>query len=630
MASLETDTATKNGEGPSKKAKTDVLFTDILSPHIFQESNQLAAQYQAATPYPHGLLQNVFQQDFLQECLAEIKSDSKVNFKESDLFRVYQSIDLGNLTETPETLQSLPTVLKLRRLLYSDQWRRFMEKAAGLPPNTLTNQVDCACNCHVAGCHLLCHDDVIETRRVSYILYLTEADWTAAEGGALELYDSETVKGTSVPQSVPSKTVLPTFNTMAFFSVVPGQSFHAVQEVFGDRPRLSLQGWYHAAAPPDNLQAATLQQLKTAGTTSSTAGATDTQDTGGEFVPFGDFETKTRTVDDKDTDKVDVKDTDDDDDTDNKEVNLSPADQAYLAQYLHGTYLTSKSIQDMRNSFEEESSIQLRNLLTQEWAEKIRAAAAAADQNPLVVTNDPTEDAAAFYRQGTSESWKLVGPAHKQRFLEYRPVNDSNADTTVSVESVGALLRHIRLHVLESAPFGRFLRLITSLGLPTASRGHVRRFRRGLDYTVAHYGLLTQESVLDATLCFVAGKGADAHVEIEEGKEEEEPDEDDLVWQSGDCGGFECYIAAEDEEEAADEYNQDDDTELLSVSASFNTLSLVYRDPGTMRFVKYVGSKAPSSRWDVAMEYQMEEGGGDENDDDESEVIEDDDASGAN
>ena len=34
MASLGTDTATKNGEGPSKKAKTDVLFTDIVSPHI--------------------------------------------------------------------------------------------------------------------------------------------------------------------------------------------------------------------------------------------------------------------------------------------------------------------------------------------------------------------------------------------------------------------------------------------------------------------------------------------------------------------------------------------------------------------------------------------------------------------
>ena len=44
---------------------------------------------------------------------------------------------------------------------------------------------------------------------------------------------------------------------------------------------------------------------------------------------------------------------------------------------------------------------------------------------------------------------------------------------------------------------------------------------------------------------------------------------------------------------------------MLSVSASFNTLSLVYRDPGTMKFVKYVGSGAPSSRWDIALEYDV-------------------------
>ena len=53
------------------------------------------------------------------------------------------------------------------------------------------------------------------------------------------------------------------------------------------------------------------------------------------------------------------------------------------------------------------------------------------------------------------------------------------------------------------------------------------------------------------------------------------------------------------------EYDEDDDTQLLSVSASFNTLSLVYRDPGTMKFVKYVGSGAPSSRWDIALEYDV-------------------------
>ena len=41
-----------------------------------------------------------------------------------------------------------------------------------------------------AGCHLLCHDDVIGTRRVSYIVYLTDPDdpWVKEDGGALELY----------------------------------------------------------------------------------------------------------------------------------------------------------------------------------------------------------------------------------------------------------------------------------------------------------------------------------------------------------------------------------------------------------------------------------------------------------
>ena len=45
------------------------------------------------------------------------------------------------------------------------------------------------------GCHLLCHDDVIGTRRVSYIIYLTDPDdeWEERDGGALELYPIDTV-----------------------------------------------------------------------------------------------------------------------------------------------------------------------------------------------------------------------------------------------------------------------------------------------------------------------------------------------------------------------------------------------------------------------------------------------------
>ena len=68
-------------------------------------------------------------------------------------------------------------------------------------------------------------------------------------------------------------------------------------------------------------------------------------------------------------------------------------------------------------------------------------------------------------------------------------------------------------------------------------------------------------------------------------------DEKTIEWESGEHGGFECYIAAENEEnEAAEVYKDDDDDEdggiVLSVSPSFNTLSLALRDDGTMRFIK--------------------------------------------
>ena len=66
---------------------------------------------------------------------------------------------------------------------------------------------------------------------------------------------------------------------------------------------------------------------------------------------------------------------------------------------------------------------------------------------------------------------------------------------------------------------------------------------------------------------------------------------------------------------------EEDEDELLSVSATFNTLSLVHRDEGLMRFVKYVSHLAPSSRWDIAMQFTVEdvEDSDDEEDEEEDE-----------
>jgi hypothetical protein len=93
--------------------------------------------------------------------------------------------------------------------------------------------------------------------------------------------------------------------------------------------------------------------------------------------------------------------------------------------------------------------------------------------------------------------------------------------------------------------------------------------------------------------------------------DDDEDDEDDLTgsaWNTGDVGGFECYIEVEDDEnaEAAEVFKIDQNTQttsqlkyrkpnemigeeepsLLSVSAGFNVLNLVMRDDRVMRYVR--------------------------------------------
>ncbi|KAG7367558.1 Oxoglutarate and iron-dependent oxygenase degradation domain containing protein [Nitzschia inconspicua] len=543
-----TDTAATSEQDPR----------DILSPTLQSQKETIQKSYSTAEPYPYAQIFDMFDPDFLNAVKDEIKTQTTVSFKESDLFRVYQSIDLANLD--PQSLQAktLKNVMRLRQLLYSQELRTFMEEVTGLAPGTLTNQIDCACNCHAPGCHLLCHDDVIGTRKISYIIYLTEPDWKPEEGGALELYnpqlddDDSDSNSTAVTKSlpIPVKRAWPVFNSMAFFVVTPGSSFHAVQEVLGDRPRLSLQGWFHAKDPPPNMELATLQQLKSKKDSSLRTTS------------------PSKKVEAAEEDNTNTADTLDE---------FTEEDREYLKRYIQPEFLSEEGMKEIQERFENDSSAQLKNFLKPTWVPKLQP-------SKSFVYDE------SYYSSGVTKEWTLQGPAHKQRYLKYKHDDSASDDTLV----VGSLLNHVKVNVFESDAMKKYLGFVTALGNPTGiNSSEIRQFRPGLDYTVAHHGLLVDESVLDATMCFVHDEndGSDA-------------------WESGDVGGFECYIEAEDSDTQsssgpADEYSEDDDTELLSVSASNNTLSLVYRDPGTMRFVKYIGSSAPSGRFDICMEYSV-------------------------
>jgi hypothetical protein len=91
-----------------------------------------------------------------------------------------------------------------RDAIYSQQFREFISDVSGV--KDLCERPDMAANVYTTGCHLMCHDDVITTRRVTYVLYFTDPDnpWTAADGGAFEVYGCKDGQ-VGIPDTFPLK-----------------------------------------------------------------------------------------------------------------------------------------------------------------------------------------------------------------------------------------------------------------------------------------------------------------------------------------------------------------------------------------------------------------------------------------
>ena len=545
-----------------------------LSEALYNDDSvaELKSLYVNNKPFPHVVLSPLCTEIGMKLIHDEVKNNLTADFKETDLFKVFQTGELGNIDRFEE---KMPTLLALRNAIYSEKFRNFIRDITGC--HDINERVDCSINAYAHGCHLLCHDDVIGTRRVSYIIYLTDPDdeWTDNDGGALELYplDSSSIidKGLSGgglqgnPEAIPTTNILPIFNTMALFAVQPGRSYHSVQEVYvQNKPRLSISGWFHGPTPPIGCDAASLKQIMT---------------TGDDDRPFENFSENRKEYN----------------------INLVEDDQfkddmKILSAYVNSTYLTFDAIKKINKQFCKDSSVQLSCFLKKEVAEPLKMLLSAEDINcNLGDMQNPSS-----YDVGVNDGWKIVGPPHKRRHLLY---NKKEANVKDCNSSMGSSLCHISEVLFQSQVFSRYLHRLTSL-TTVAFREEVRRFRPGLDYTVAHYGAMTTIPRLDATLCFVK------LMQDEEGDEEDEDCEDGDKWDSGDVGGFECYIEADTDEgsDAAEVYRANDvdkEESLLSISPGFNMLNLVMRDQEIMRFVKFVSYAAPSSRFDIAYEYEI-------------------------
>ena len=503
---------------------------------------RLRAELAASGPYRHVTIEDVAVAERLAGVRAEMIGSLRAVPKETDIYKVMQTGDLANIDGLDaQEAGLLPQLTALRDAIYSKRFRRFVEEVTGC--GELVDKVDCSSNVYVQGSHLLCHDDVIGTRWVSYIIYLTDPaeEWTPQDGGALELFPVAP-GGRAEPALSPSRAILPKWNSMAMFPVQPGRSFHSVQEVFQNHnPRLSISGWFHGATPPPGAERASLHQIEDAAALAA-AGA------GYEPVPGPPP----------------------------SPVRPAAAGGDVLRRWINPQYLDEATVAQIAARFKVDSSVQLHKFLRADKAQDLLTLMQKADVRDGLGAGRVPEHGA-----GLGRGWEGVGPAHKQRFAQLRGAQDRLQRELTALQGFFA-----------SPELARYLARLAAVRVTAKLTDvPVRRFRPGLDYTLAHS--TARESRLDATLCFVDASTADKKAS----------------WDFGEVGGYECYMLPETDEgnrDAAVYRANEVDDDLLSVSSAFNCLNLCLLTEGVMHFVKYVSAAAPGSRFDVAQKYRVE------------------------
>ncbi|EAQ89309.1 hypothetical protein CHGG_05928 [Chaetomium globosum CBS 148.51] len=579
------------------------------------------SQYASSSPYKHGVITGLVDDNLLRNVRSEIKTNVHFTPKETDIYKIHQSGDLANLDGLDnEALAKLPSLLALRDALYSQTFRDYVSHITNCGPLS-GRKTDMAINVYTPGCYLLCHDDVIGSRKVSYILYLTDPDtpWQPEWGGALRLFPVVDRKGkdgevAKTPLPDVAKVIPPAWNQLSFFAVQPGESFHDVEEVYhaasneeleknGGRIRMAISGWFHIPQPGEDgyvegaeekaAQKSGLMQLQ---------GNPDQHD-----------QPQAKPVE-----------VEDEDDEDSDDFPLDAADLEFLLKYIAPTYLVPDTVERIADHFEEEFSITLPDILHPKFAEKLRQ----------YVESQEAKTTPQDSKEIEKGAWKVARPPHKHRYLYLQPGQKKLEDSP---------LKELLEVLLPSKQFRLWLQM--------ATRSHIeshdllaRRFRHGKDYTLAtghegkprlevNIGLTPTEgwgdiedddasseassepeeshsskngkktaangksNANDKAKGKGKGKAVDQDVDMDDDKEEE-------------VGGHEVYMAGDDddnEDAAIYKSSADDDNILFFQAAAWNKMSIVLRDSGTLRFVKYVSASAKGDRWDVSGMFEIEE-----------------------
>jgi Rps23 Pro-64 3,4-dihydroxylase Tpa1-like proline 4-hydroxylase len=280
--------STNSSNGAKRATAVTAAPPARLNEAVFADDSvaRLKAEFAAGAPFPHLLVEDVFDTDFLAAVRTQLLAGS-YNQRRNDLFEFQQTDDLKTATAGP--------VAAFRELIYSPRFRDWMSAITGI---ALNDTIDVSSASYGVGSHLLCHDDDLAERRIAFICYLIPETWeVGADGGSLDLFDAASspaeawggdaarldaralpgrgdeadagsaTSGASAsgaaaggapagPCILPGRVVTrlrPAWNSIAFFEV-SALSHHQVAEVLAPAgakgARLSVSGWFHGTPVP--------------------------------------------------------------------------------------------------------------------------------------------------------------------------------------------------------------------------------------------------------------------------------------------------------------------------------------------------------------------------------------------
>ncbi|KAI1280791.1 Prolyl 3-hydroxylase OGFOD1 [Halotydeus destructor] len=243
------------GDSRNKKAKKNITVN--MSSRCVSVKDELKAAFDSPfesrigkcsvikEPFKCVVMPDFFDDnDFLRDLKLELDSEIEYIPKNNDLYQFRQTADLKTI--------DLDHCKAIRHSLLN-QVQPFLKHVTGI--ELFDDVVDLTASKYGYTDVLLCHDDQLEERRIAFMVYLVQGEWSGTDGGTFDMFDRD---ANDQPSKI-VRSISPCWNTFVFFEVTP-QSYHQVAEILSqDKTRLSVNGWFRG--PPLEVKSSPYLEL---------------------------------------------------------------------------------------------------------------------------------------------------------------------------------------------------------------------------------------------------------------------------------------------------------------------------------------------------------------------------------